>query len=169
MVLDMLKPASESKTLQVLLNFPSQNDLMQYQVVTKILKHFQKNPKVNDQNTLENLYGLINSLPDLIAVESYPQLIFRAINLVNLIAFKSSMEVRRVMKKLRLLEQRDSLIMRQLQSAYKSLRGKRRTEYQDRLLLRAVSSFSYETLASKPVFVENKCTEYLCLILLQAN
>jgi hypothetical protein len=34
------------------------------------------------------------------------------------------------------------------------------------LLLKAVSKFSYETLASKPVFADNLCAEYLGLILL---
>jgi hypothetical protein len=86
--------------------------------------------------------------------------------LINLMAFKSSMQVRKLMKDLRLLEQRDLLIIRQVQSTYTHLRKSRSPGHNELMLVKAVSKFSYETLASKPVFADNLCSEYLCLILL---
>ncbi len=71
---------------------------------------------MSDQNTLTNLHHLIASFDDLISVEQNPQIILRAINLINLMAFKSSMQVRKLMKDLKLLEQRDLLIIRKVQS-----------------------------------------------------
>jgi len=65
----MLKPAHASQTINVLLNFPQEDDLLQFQALTRIFRHFQKNPKVSDRNTLTNLHRLIASLDDLVSVD----------------------------------------------------------------------------------------------------
>lgn len=121
---------------------------------------------MNDFNVLHNLQSLITSVDELISFDDHPQINLRAINLINLIAFKSSMEVRNMMKDLKLLEQRDLLILRHLYATFASLRDKQSITQSDIVMVSAVSSFSYETLASKPVFADNKGTEYLSLILL---
>lgn len=132
----------------------------------RIFRHYQKNPKVNDRNILHNLHSLIARFDDMIEFRAHPQLILCAIDLINLIAFKSSMEVRKMMKDLKLLEQRDLLIIRHLYSTFATLNAKQSMSHSDIVMVSAVSTFSYETLASKPVFAENKGTEYMCLIML---
>ena len=81
-------------------------------------------------------------------------------------AFKSSMEVRKLMKDLKLLELRDILIIRQVSTTFLHIQNKTVFKPDDLVLLKAVCTFSYETLASKPIFSENFCTEYISLILL---
>lgn len=49
---------------------------------------------------------------------------------------------------------------------YSHVRHAKSLGHNELLLVKSVSKFSYETLASKPVFADNLCAEYLCLILL---
>jgi hypothetical protein len=76
------------------------------------------------------------------------------------------MEVRKLMKDLKLLELRDLLIIRQVSTTYLHILNKTVLKRDDLVLLKAVCNFSFETLASKPVFAENLCAEYISLILL---
>ena len=76
------------------------------------------------------------------------------------------MEVRKLMKDLKLLELRDLLIIRQVSTTYLHILNKSVLKHDELVLLKAVCTFSFETLASKPIFAENLCTEYISLILL---
>jgi len=82
---------------------------------------------------------------------------FRIINLINEIAFKSTMEIRRLMKDFKLLELRDNMMVAQILRTYKL-----RTES----LVKQLSQFSFETLASKPLFSSRRCPEFLLLLVI---
>ncbi len=82
---------------------------------------------------------------------------FRIINLINEIAFKSTMEIRRLMKDFKLLELRDNMMVAQILKTYKL-----RTES----LVKQLSQFSFETLASKPLFSSRGCPEFLLLLVI---
>lgn len=69
------------------------------------------------------------------------------------------------MKTLKMFELRDSLIIRNLQNLSRSL-----VEIDDQAITaclhRSVCDFSYDVVASKPMFRENKCVEILVLSLI---
>lgn len=80
----------------------------------------------------------------------------KVIQLINLMAFKSTTDVRKLMKDHKLLELRDQLMVSQIRKTYQS---------GSKFLIHSLSEFSFEALASKPIFGQNCCSEYLVLIL----
>ena len=68
---------------------------------------------------------------------------FKVITLLNLVAFKSTNDVSKMMKEHRLLELRDGLMVSQIRKTY--LCGQKQ-------LVSALAQFSFEAIASKPIF-----------------
>lgn len=81
----------------------------------------------------------------------------KVINLINLIAFKSSTEIRKLMKENKLLELRDKLMVDQIRKTY--------TKSNSEFLVTSLSKFSLDAIASKGIFSQNCCTEYLLLLI----
>jgi hypothetical protein len=75
-------------------------------------------------------------------------------------AFKNSMDMRKYMKNLNLFEMRDDLIIRVIKYCGSSETGASES------LLQSLCGFSYETVASKAKFRENKCIDFIALIML---
>jgi len=79
----------------------------------------------------------------------------RVVNLINLIVFKSTTDVRKMMKENKLLELRDQLMVKLVRVTYQVT-----TEF----MYAQLGQFSFECIASKQLFTENCCSEYLVLI-----
>ena len=137
---------------------PNSDDRMQLQIIARILRYFNRQPKINDTNVLLNLYRIFANLEKLMIESEIISL--KVINLINLIAFKSTTEVRKLMKDHKLLELRDQYMVNLIRKTY---------QLQTKYLIQGLSQFSFEAIASKPIFSQNCCTEYLVLILNAAH
>ena len=86
---------------------------MQYLIIVKLVNYFCRYPKVQyeygDSSILVNLNNLLTNLEQLIPAN--PFVILKSIKLVNSMAFKNSMEVRKHMKYLQMFELRDQLMV----------------------------------------------------------
>ena len=137
-----------------MLTHPYEDDRLQLQIVSRILKHFHRHPKIDDKSVLSNLCRIFSGMEKLMAENVAISL--KVITLVNLIAFKSSTEVRKLMKEIKLLELRDRLMVDQIRKTY--------THSSSEFLVTALSKFSFDAIASKPIFTQNCCTEYLLFL-----
>jgi hypothetical protein len=99
----------QSQTYNIMLTHPCTDDRLQLQIISRVLRHFHRQPKVNDRQVLLNLYRLFSNLEKLIAENE--RVTLKVINLINLIAFKSTTDVRKFMKENKLLELRDLLMV----------------------------------------------------------
>ena len=70
--------------------------------------------------------------------------------LINLMAFKNSMDVRKQMKNLNLFELRDALMIRCLIKC-----ASEEENHQEDHLLNSLTTLSYETIASKALFKDS--------------
>ncbi len=120
---------------------PVNDDRLQLQIVSKILKHFNREPKANEKAVLLNLYRIFSNLSKLMSENELVCLKF--INLINLIAFKSSTDVRKVMKEFKLLQLRDQFMVNLIRMTYQ-----KNSEF----FISALSQFSFDSIASKPIF-----------------
>lgn len=82
----------------------------------RLLKHFLRQPKIENECVLQNLYNLLVNIDLLLDQNS--QLCMTAITLINLIAFKSTQDVRKIMKELKLLQLRDRLMVETIRKTY---------------------------------------------------
>ena len=104
---------SKAQTFDFLKKFdgPDENEdsFLQYLVVVKLVNYFCRYPKVQyeygDSSILVNLSTLLTNLEQLIPAN--PFIILKSIKLINSMAFKNSMEVRKHMKYLKMFELRD--------------------------------------------------------------
>jgi hypothetical protein len=119
-----------------------------------VLKHFHKQPKITERNILLNLHKIFNGIQKFMS--SNEGVDFRIINLINEIAFKSTMEIRGLMKEFKLLELRDLMMVDMIRRAYRV-----RSDF----LIKQLSQFSFETLASKHIFCSRSCPEFILLII----
>ena len=78
-------------------------------MITKLLSHYQKNPKVNERNVIENLQKILGDLD--LFVGTNPHFSMKAIILINTLALKSSNKFREQLKSLKLIELRDRLLI----------------------------------------------------------
>ena len=141
-----------------MLTHPRNDDRLQLQVISRVLRHFHRQPKVNDRHVLLNLYRIFSNLEKLMFENEVISL--KVINLISLMAFKSTPDVRKLMKENKLLELRDQLMVNQIRKTYQL-----GTEF----LIQSLSQFSFESIASKAIFSQNCCTELMVLILDNAN
>lgn len=126
---DLKREPYESKTLKFLKTFDSsshygvnkatkeeEKSFLQIQIVVKLLNYFLKNPQVQqeygDGSILMNLNMIIQNLDQL--MPDNPLIVLKTLKLINSMAFKNTMEVRRQMKTLKMFELRDELIIRNL-------------------------------------------------------
>ena len=133
---DLKREPYESKTLKFLKTFDSsshygvnkdlneeEKSFLQIQIVVKLLNYFLKNPQVQqeygDGSILMNLNMIIQNLDQL--MPDNPLIVLKTLKLINSMAFKNTMEVRRQMKTLKMFDLRDELIIRNLQNLSKSL------------------------------------------------
>ena len=84
--------------------------------MVKLLNYFLKNPQVQqeygDGSILMNLNMIIQNLDQL--MPDNPLIVLKTLKLINSMAFKNTMEVRRQMKTLKMFNLRDELIIRNL-------------------------------------------------------
>jgi len=89
---------------------------MQFLVLIQLLNHFCENPKVQqeygDGDILVNLNLILSNLDQILPYN--PIVIIKTLKLINSLAFKNSMDVRRQMKYLKMFELRDQLIVHHL-------------------------------------------------------
>lgn len=71
---------------------------------------------MTDPQVLQNIQHLFANMDKIVPNSEMLQI--KAIELINLIAFRSSMETRRLMKELKMLELRDNLMVEQIRRAY---------------------------------------------------
>ena len=81
-----------------------------------MLKYFHKQPKITERDVLLNLYRIFNGIQKLMS--SNEVFNFKIINLINEIAFNSTMEIRGLMKEFKLLELRDLMMVDQIHKTY---------------------------------------------------
>ena len=129
-----------------MLTHPRNDDRLQLQVISRVLRYFHRQPKVNDRHVLLNLYRIFSNLEKLMFENEVISL--KVINLISL------------MKENKLLELRDQLMVNQIRKTYQL-----GTEF----LIQSLSQFSFESIASKAIFSQNCCTEFMVLILDNAN
>jgi len=158
-----------------------ESNFMQFLIIIKLLNFFCKNPKVSQESSQGdgtipiNLNKIISNLDLLIPYN--PFVILKSLKLINSMAFKNSMEIRRQMKHLKMFELRDKLIIQHLTNVSEILLhyGGNQIEMEDlhqlgcdgkRFLLKSVSEFSYDVLAAKTEFKESRCPQIICLTLL---
>jgi len=79
-------------------------------VITWLIRHFQRNPKVHERNVIENLQKILANL-DRFLGDDHLYVSMKAINLINTLALKSSNEFRQHLKSLKLIELRDRLLL----------------------------------------------------------
>jgi hypothetical protein len=115
-VRDLQLPFFESQIYNVMLVQPYLDERLQQQILQRILRYFHKQPKVDDKQVLLNLYKIFENLEKLIAESELVML--RVVNLINLIAFKSTTDVRKMMKENKLLELRDQLMVKLVRVTY---------------------------------------------------
>lgn len=107
---DLKREPYESKTLKFLKSFDSspyynvdkplneeEKSFLQIQIVVKLLNYFLKNPQVQqeygDGSILTNLNMVIQNLDQL--MPDNPLIVLKTLKLINSMAFKNTMEVRR--------------------------------------------------------------------------
>jgi hypothetical protein len=104
-----------------------------------------------------------------------PVIIIKTLKLINILAFKNSMDVRRQMKQLKMFELRDQLLILHLRNVSEillALNGESENEEMPlsneakKFLLKSVSDFSYDVVAAKTKFKEALGTEIVALTLL---
>ena len=108
-VKDLSRPFFESDIYNIMLTHPQADDKLQLQIVSRILKYFNRKPKIDNLNLLVNLHRVFSNLSKLMEEDEIISL--RVISLINLIAFKSTTDVRRMIKENKLLELRDRLMV----------------------------------------------------------
>ena len=81
-----------------------------------MLKYFHKQPKITERDVLLNLYRIFNGIQKLMS--SNEVFNFKIINLINEIAFNSTMEIRGLTKEFKLLELRDLMMVDQIHKTY---------------------------------------------------
>lgn len=84
-----------------MLTSPHNDDRLQLQIISRILRNFHRSPKVDDKNVLLNLYRIFSNLEKLMSQNDVVYL--KVINLINLMAFKSTTDVRKLMQENKLL------------------------------------------------------------------
>jgi hypothetical protein len=150
---------------------------LQFLIVIQLLNHFCENPKVQqeygDGDILVNLNLILSNLDHILPYN--PIIIIKSLKLINSLAFKNSMDVRRQMKFLKMFELRDNLIMLHLTNVSELLlsAGADSDNGQQpdanlsletqRYLLKSVCEFSYDVVASKTNFKEGKGA---CIVIL---
>lgn len=151
-------PFFQSQIYNIMLTFPRNDDRLQLQLISRVLRYFGRHPQINDKQILLNLYRIFANLEKLMFENAVVSL--KVINLINLMAFKSTTEFRRLMKDNKLLELRDQLMVAQIRKTFSQ---------PNEFMIQSLSQFSFEAIASKPIFSQNCCTEYLVLILQEAQ
>jgi len=109
LVKDMGRPPQESITFKLLDEFSGSESVFQYQVITKLIRHYQHNPKVSERNVIQNLQKILANLDRFLG--SNPHVSMKAIILINTLALKSSNKFRDHLKSLKLIELRDKLLI----------------------------------------------------------
>lgn len=88
-----------------------------YLILFGLLNKFILNARIQkdaqDRYVIENLNTILKSTKSL--VPAHPMLVLKSVKLINSLAFKNTMEVRRYMKALEMFEVRDGLIIEYLQ------------------------------------------------------
>lgn len=156
-VRDLSRNSEDSQVYTILLMHASHEDHFQIQIITRVLRHFHKQPKINERNVLLNLHRIFSGIEKLMADNE--AIDFRIINLINEMAFKSTMEVRGLMKEFKLLELRDHMMVNQIRKTYM---------VKSDFLVKQLSQFSFETLASKQIFSKKCCPEFLVLVIAES-
>ena len=112
----MSKKEEEERRIRELAIKEEEKSFLQIQIVVKLLNYFLKNPQVQqeygDGSILMNLNMIIQNLDQL--MPDNPLIVLKTLKLINSMAFKNTMEVRRQMKTLKMFELRDELIIRNL-------------------------------------------------------
>lgn len=156
-------------TFYLLEQFPDTDSVFHYQVITCLIRHFQRNPKVHERNIIENLQKILANL-DRFLGEDQLYVSMKAVNLINTLALKSSNKFRQHLKSLKLIELRDRLLLDHIRKThvyFSKCQGDGRDEMPREEFVNAICClFSYGQLASKPAFASNLCVEYLTLALL---
>lgn len=146
-----------------------------------MLNYFLKNPKVQqeygDGSILVNLNQIITNMDQILAPN--PLIILKSLKLINSMAFKNSMDVRRQMKCLNMFELRDELIILHLKNISQILLYNQYQMFDEmdtqlveiaditKCILRSLCDFSYDVVASKAIFRTNMGVEIFALALLQ--
>lgn len=118
---DLKRSPDKSKTYEILKSFDSESkatrypeteedcNFMQFLIIIKLLKYLCKNPKVQqeygDGCILVNLNKILANMEQLVPYN--PLIVIKSLKLINSLAFKNSMEVRRQMKFLKMFDLRD--------------------------------------------------------------
>lgn len=113
---DLHRPFFQSQIYNIMLTHPRNDDRLQLQVISRVLRYFHRQPKVNDRHVLLNLYRIFSNLEKLMFDNEVISL--KVINLISLMAFKSTTDVRKLMKENKLLELRDQLMVNQIRKTY---------------------------------------------------
>jgi len=61
-VKDLSRKHGESQIFNILLMHPSLEDKFQIQIISRVLKHFHKQPKVTERDTLLNLHKIFSGI-----------------------------------------------------------------------------------------------------------
>lgn len=133
------------------------------------MDHYQRNPKVNERNVIQNLQKILGDFDCLLGPN--PHVSMKAIILINTLALKSSNKFREQLKSLKLIELRDRLLIDQIRKTYVEInRCLANSLEPSKVFISAICSlYSYGQLASKTIFAENCGTEYLTLVLLKLS
>ena len=95
-----------------------EKNLMQYIILFGTFNYFLKYPKIRreseDKYVLENLNTLLKNMKDI--APAHPMITLKCVKLINALAFKNTMEVRRQMKTFGMFDMRDGLIIEYLTS-----------------------------------------------------
>ena len=123
---------------------------------------YQENEFMGDGSILINLNNILSSLLEL--CPDNPLIIVKSLKLINSMAFKNQMEVRRQMKLLKMFELRDRLIIKHLKNLYEiAQKNNQEVQTSDYVsgeemgaaLLTSTSDFSFDVVSSKPTFKEH--------------